>query len=110
MNLLLDQNLSSRLSRRLKDAFPGIRHVAEVGLSSASDGEIWEAARQMNGVIVTQDSDFVDLQVLRGFPPKALWLRLGNCTTVYIEAMLRTRSPDIARFIADHEMGLLSLG
>ncbi|WP_306590980.1 DUF5615 family PIN-like protein [Geothrix sp. 21YS21S-4] len=110
MNLLLDQNLSSRLSGRLKDFFPGIRHVADLGLSSASDGEIWEAARQMECMIVTKDSDFVDLQVLRGFHLKALWLRLGNCTTAHLEAALRAHVSDIARFIADEEMGLLALG
>ncbi len=29
-----------------------------------------------------------DMSVLRGFPPKVIWIRLGNCTTQQIEDLL----------------------
>jgi predicted nuclease of predicted toxin-antitoxin system len=110
MSLLLDQNLSSRLPARLIGVYPGITHVAELGLSAASDEEIWEAALREGRMIVTKDSDFVDLQVLRGFPPKVLWPRLGNCTTLRIEEVLRAHVQDIAQFRRNPEVGLLALG
>lgn len=109
MRLLLDQNLSLRLVSRLAEAFPGICHVSEWGLASATDTEVWEAARRRGCIIVTKDSDFVDLQVMRGFPPKVLWLRLGNCTTARIEEVLRGHVQDIQAFAAWDEAGLLSL-
>jgi predicted nuclease of predicted toxin-antitoxin system len=31
--------------------------------------------------LVTKDEDFHRLSVLRGAPPKVVWLRVGNCTT-----------------------------
>ncbi len=52
----------------------------------------------------------MDLQVLRGFPPKVLWLRLGNCTTARIEEVLRSHVQDVAAFEAAAEAGLLALG
>lgn len=110
MRLLLDQNLSSRLSARLGLIYPGMIHVSDLGLSAASDEEVWNAALREGCLIVTKDSDFVDLQVLRGFPPKVLWLRLGNCATSRIEDVLRAHAGDIAAFGADTEAGLLALG
>jgi predicted nuclease of predicted toxin-antitoxin system len=110
MKLLLDQNLSSRLSSRLMSVYPGVLHVSDLGLASASDEEVWEAACNEGCLIVTKDSDFVDLQVLRGFPPKVLWLRLGNCTTARIEEVLRGHVQDIQAFEASAEEGLLALG
>lgn len=109
MRLLLDQNLSQRLITRLADEYPGICHVSQWGLASASDAEVWEAARREGCIIVTKDSDFVDLQVVRGFPPKVLWLRLGNCATARIEEALRQHVRDITTFAGWDEAGLLVL-
>ena len=44
MKLLLDQNLSRVLIRRLSDEYPESVHVAEIGLDTAADREIWEYA------------------------------------------------------------------
>ncbi len=110
MRLLLDQNLSVRLVARLAGVYPDIAHVAGLGLSSASDEAVWEAARREGCMIVTKDSDFVDLQVIRGFPPKVLWLRLGNCPTTRIEKVMREHARDIDAFASATEVGLLALG
>lgn len=110
MRLLLDQNRSSRLPGRLGTVYPDMIHVADLGLSTASDMEVWEAALREGCLLVTKDSDFLDLQVIRGFPPKVLWLRLGNCTTARIEEVLRAHVRDIASFEVSAEAGLLALG
>ena len=44
MKLLLDQNLSRMLVRRLSNEYPESVHVAEVGLDTAADRDIWEYA------------------------------------------------------------------
>ncbi|MHB9000571.1 MAG: DUF5615 family PIN-like protein [Thermoanaerobaculia bacterium] len=46
MKLLFDANLSAALCCQLGDVFSGSLHVADVRLSSASDDEVWEFARQ----------------------------------------------------------------
>ena len=44
-----------------------------------------------------------------GFPPKLVWLRLGNCTTDDVEDLLRTKYPLIAELDQSAERGILVL-
>ena len=60
-------------------------------------------------VIVTKDSDFSDLCILLGFPPKVIWIRRGNCSTNTIESILRDRNADIEVIVQDEIMGILTL-
>jgi predicted nuclease of predicted toxin-antitoxin system len=80
-----------------------------MGIDRASDEEIWERARKDGFTIVTRDSDFGDLSVLRGFPPKVIWVRLGNCTTEQIEELIRNNNEAVTAFESDQTVGLLSL-
>ena len=54
--------------------------LKELGLRDAKDPEIFEAARQPNLVIMSKDSDFVDLVCRLGSPPQILWITCGNVT------------------------------
>ena len=76
--LLFDQNLSPHLVERLVDLYPGSTHVSTLELGTASDGEIWEYARQQDDVIVTKDVDFSEQGLLLGFPPKVIWIWRGQ--------------------------------
>jgi predicted nuclease of predicted toxin-antitoxin system len=49
---------------------------------------IWDYAVQNDYVIVTRDSDYNELGLIRGFPPKVIWIRRGNCSTKEIETIL----------------------
>jgi predicted nuclease of predicted toxin-antitoxin system len=109
MKLLFDQNLSPKLVTRLADLFPGSSHVQSVGLDRAEDNQVWEHARLNGFAIVTKDEDYNNLSVLRGSPPKVLWLQLGNCTTAQVEAMFRSRFADIEAFDKDTSAGTLVL-
>ncbi len=42
---------------------------------------IWDYAVQNDYMIVTRDSDYNDLSLVRGFPPKVIWIRRRNCST-----------------------------
>ena len=101
MKLLLDQNLSPRLVHRLADLYPDAAHVSLVGLDRASDGEVWDYAQANDCIIVTKDADFSDMSVLRGHPPKIIWLRLGNCTTSDVEQSPAPRERRDRRFRRD---------
>src|SRR5713101_6309170 len=50
------------------------------------------------------------LALLRGAPPKFVWIRLGNCTTDDIAQLLRDRHNDIIRFNEQNEATVLELG
>jgi predicted nuclease of predicted toxin-antitoxin system len=109
VRLLFDHNLSPRLVHRLADLYPDATHVALVGLDRATDAAVWEYARKNAYVIVTKDSDFNDLGVLRGSPPKVVWLRLGNCTTGDLEQALRRAHIALTEFAGDPAAGLLEV-
>ena len=107
--LLFDQNLSPRLVERLADLFPGSVHVSTLGMDKAMDSEIWQYAHDHDYMIVTKDADFSELGIVRGFPPKIIWIRRGNCTTLEIESILRENYGAIAALSSDEETGILTL-
>lgn len=109
MKLLFDQNLSPKLVNRLADLFPGSTHVQSAGLDRASDDQIWAYADLNALVIVTKDDDFNNLSVMRGVPPKVIWLQLGNCTNAEIESVFRSRFVEIQAFENDASVGTLVL-
>ena len=109
MKLLFDHNLPPRLVSRLRDLFPNSEHVADIGLDRASDLEIREHARRENLVIVTKDADFSDLCVLKGYPPKVIWIRRGNCSANDLAQLLREHHPQIEALDSDQLIGVLTL-
>jgi len=109
MKLLFDQNLSPRLIDRLADLYPGSDHVANLGLGRAQDEEVWLYAREREFIIVSKDTDFSEMSVLRGFPPKVVWIRRGNCSTGEIERILRRDYSLVASLVANEDLGILLL-
>jgi predicted nuclease of predicted toxin-antitoxin system len=89
MKLLFDENISPKLPHLLGVLFPGSAHVRDCGLKGKSDEEIWAYARIHGYNLVSKDSDFELRSVLLGSPPKLLWIRLGNCTTIQLANLLR---------------------
>ncbi len=109
MKLLFDHHLSPRLVASLADIYPDSNHVYLLGLDQADDKDIWEHARREGFFIVTKDADFSDLCMLRGFPPKIIWIRRGNCKTSAIEAILRQHYADVEALDKDTVVGVLTL-
>lgn len=107
MRLLFDQNLAPRLVTLLAEAFPGSLHVREVGLEAADDRRVWDFARGNGLAIVSKDADFRQLSFLHGSPPKVIWLRVGNRSTVQIAEVVRAHLEEIAEFAADEVAALL---
>ena len=110
VRLLLDESLSEGLLPRLADLFPGSTHVRSLGQDGASDQSAWEMACTGEFILLTRDEDFVTLSVLRGAPPKVIWLNVGNARNAAIEALLRARAIDIERFATHEEYSFLVIG
>jgi predicted nuclease of predicted toxin-antitoxin system len=107
--LLFDQNISPRLVDRLADVYPGSAHVSALGMGNAMDLEIWQYAHDHDYMIVTKDADFSELGVVKGFPPKIIWIRRGNCSTQDIETILRENYESIQMLGDDDKIGILIL-
>ena len=78
--------------------------------SGAADGRVWEYAAAHGYVLVTKDEDFHRLSVFRGFPPKVVWIRLRNCSTRDVAALLAQHRETIAAFLEHEDAGFLALG
>jgi predicted nuclease of predicted toxin-antitoxin system len=109
MKLLLDQNISHKLVNRLSKVYPNSKHVYELNLHTASDIKVWNYARDRKFTIVTQDSDFNDFGMIRGHPPKVIWIRTGNTTTKNIDKILKTNEKLVKQFNKDETLGVLQL-
>jgi predicted nuclease of predicted toxin-antitoxin system len=109
VKLLLDENLSRRLVRRIEDLFPGTRHVASEGLLQAPDSEVWNYARVNGFAIVSADADFYELAISLGFPPKVIWLKGCDYPAATAEALIRNESIRITEFEKDPEKAVLVL-
>jgi predicted nuclease of predicted toxin-antitoxin system len=83
--------------------------VRQVNLEAADDETVWAHAADGGLAIVTKDDDFRQRGFVRGAPPKVIWVRLGNCTTDDVEAVLRARHADVLAFDADPAGALLVL-
>jgi predicted nuclease of predicted toxin-antitoxin system len=108
--LFFDEPLSEALCKTLGDIFPDSLHIRLLGQGGAADATVWELARQHECLVVSKDEDFHRLALLRGAPPKFVWIRLGNCTTDDIEQLLRRHHEDITRFDGQNEATVLELG
>ena len=109
MKLLFDQNLSFRLVAQLAGEFPGSQHVRNVGMASAPDPQVWAYAAANALAVVSKDVDFQQRALLLGHPPKVIWIRLGNCSTARVAALLRSRHAVILAFDADAAASFLAL-
>jgi predicted nuclease of predicted toxin-antitoxin system len=109
MKLLFDQNISFRILRLLPEDFAACRQVRSVDLNDCNDVEIWRFAKQNGFTVVTFDADFFDISILRGFPPKIIWLRTGNLTTSEIAERIILNSLNIASFIDNPDQSCLEI-
>jgi predicted nuclease of predicted toxin-antitoxin system len=109
VKLLLDENLSDRIIHRIVDLYPDSEHVKTLGLINTDDSVIWEYAKTNGFVIVSKDSDFHQRSLLYGYPPKFIYLRVGNCPTSRITQILRNNLETIIQFESSEVEGLLVL-
>ena len=109
MKLLFDHNLSYRLVAAIASLYPGSAHVREVGLHMALDEAVWSYAAQQGFVLVSKDTDFYQRSLVFGPPPKVIWLRVGNCSTDDVAALLRRRHTDLLAFDEDKDASCLAL-
>ncbi len=109
MPLLFDQNISFRIVKEVLPIFPGSKQLREAGLEGKQDREIWKWAKSNGFSIATFDSDFVDLSLMYGYPPKVIWLRLGNSSTSRIAKEFLEKEYEIKDFLKNENEGILKV-
>ena len=109
MKILLDANISWKLANKLKPIFGECAHVDLIGLKvPANDIDIWNYALENDFVIITKDTDFLNLLETRNYPPKIVLLRTGNNSSHGLMELLLSKKP-IIEDLLNNEYGLLEI-
>jgi len=95
--------------KKLEARFPGTGQVNRLNLNNKSDRQIWEFAKKEEYVLVTFDSDFYDLSLTFGHPPKLIWITSGNLSTDNVANLLLRKSDQIESFYLDAGLSCLEI-
>lgn len=89
MTIWVDAHLSPAIAIWITNTF-GVTAVAlrDIGLRDAEDPEIFETAKAQGVIVMTKDSDFVDLVDRLGSPPQIIWLTCGNTSNDRLREIL----------------------
>jgi predicted nuclease of predicted toxin-antitoxin system len=100
----VDAHLSPALAKWIATEFGHpAQAVRDLGLRHAKDRPIFDAAREANAIMLTKDSDFVDLVERLGPPPHVLWLTCGNTSNAALRIILKESLPKALELIGRGE-------
>ncbi|QQE66330.1 hypothetical protein GFS31_30280 [Leptolyngbya sp. BL0902] len=110
MKIWVDAQPPPTLANWLSDTFSVEAYaLRELSLRDAKDIEIFEAARSEGAIILTKDSDFIDLVCRLGIPPQILWLTCGNVTNRNLRQLLMLTLPEALEQL-NQEMMMIEIG
>lgn len=84
-------------------------HVREAGLRGSEDRRIWDYSRAQGFAIISKDTDFRERSFVEGFPPKVIWLDVGNAGTTMIADLLGRERQRVEAFEKQDESSYLIL-
>jgi len=108
MKLLLDENISPKLTLRLADLYPGSVSVLGQGWGGQTDQEVFLHALDLGLTGVSHDRDFESLALLHP-GGKVILLTGGNLSTTETERLLRLFFEQIEAFGLDSSQQVLEL-
>jgi predicted nuclease of predicted toxin-antitoxin system len=98
----VDAQLSPELAVWFRESL-GVEAMRDLGLRDAEDLVIFDRARSARAIVLTKDSDFVDLVTRRGPPPQIVWLTCGNTSNTNLHDILSVAWPRTAALLASNE-------
>ena len=108
MKFLLDNNLSHKLVSKFSELVEECQHVRNIGLESSEDIKVWQFAKDNGYIIVTKDEDFSFMSHVYSYPPKVIWLKIGNCSTNEIERIIEDNINEV-NAVLDLDVGIIEI-
>jgi predicted nuclease of predicted toxin-antitoxin system len=101
----VDAQLSPALAAWINRKYEEIeaQSVRAVGLRDAGDEEIYRAAREAEVIVMTKDSDFLNLLDRLGPPPKVIWVTCGNTSNRRMRQILNQTLPSAVDMLEGEE-------
>lgn len=101
MKFWVDAQLPPVLAKWLSEQF----HVEAfalrtLGLRDATDAVIFQAAQQTGIVMISKDSDFVEMISRYGPPPQLIWVTCGNVTNRQLQIVFNNTFPASLELLA----------
>jgi predicted nuclease of predicted toxin-antitoxin system len=110
VKILLDENLSWRLTKKLSTVFSEIVHVSNLDLKQpASDSSIWDYAKTNGFTIMSKDDDFEKIVLMRKAPPKLVYLKTFNLSTNKLADLIIENKDKIISFIDSSENDIFEI-
>ncbi len=110
MKLLLDENLSWRMIKKLKPFFEEVDHVSKLKIiQPADDISIWNYAKKNGFTIISKDDDFEKIVLLRKSPPKLIYLKTYNLDTQKLIDLIVKNTDKISEFINSKENDIFEI-
>ena len=78
-------------------------HPSLLGLCDAEDETIFRAAKEANAIVMTKDTDFLELQFRFGAPPQIILIALGNTSNQKMRDVLQAQFNVIREFLLNGE-------
>ena len=104
MKFWIDAQLPPQLAQWLMITFSvEATSLRDLGLRDAQDREIFEMAKIEGTVIITKDSDFIELVTRFGTPPQILWITCGNVTNRNLKKLLINTFPQALELLQGGE-------
>jgi predicted nuclease of predicted toxin-antitoxin system len=107
MKLLVDANLSPKVAEGLRAAGFEAVHVADLGLVTASDDEIFDRATAEGFTVVTADSDFGMLLALRRATSSSI-VHLRHVAELAPESHIGLLSANLPQIADDLDRGAIA--
>jgi len=110
MKLLLDENLSWRMVKKLSPYFSEVVHVSSLKINQpATDISIWNFAKENGFTIVSKDDDFEKIVLVKKAPPKLIFLKTNNIDTNKLVSILLEHKQKITEFIQSEENDIFEI-
>jgi predicted nuclease of predicted toxin-antitoxin system len=96
MTIWIDAQLPPQLAPWLIETFKvEAFSIRFLGLRDAEDEDIFTKAKLANVVLISKDSDFVELVQRFGSPPKLIWVTVGNVTNANLRQLFTATFKDV---------------
>ena len=100
MKFLVDAQLPRKLAVLLQSSGHDVIHTLDLpDKNHTTDEVLCRLAADEQRVLVTKDGDFVDSFLLRGLPPKLLFVTTGNISNSELLALFRGNLQSIVAFL-----------
>lgn len=105
MKILIDAQISPHLALWFQDELKIEAYSLKFfNLQYSRDIEIYEFAKNNNFVILSKDSDFIDLLLRLGSPPKLIYLNTGNSSNDFLKELFRNKIQVILELLEENSI------